>query len=70
MFGDLKQNSPIWTLFLDGSSTNVRSGPRTSDQNQLNSSAQFGLKALNNEFEYKALIVALEMIKAVEAARV
>ena len=68
-----KDPPPSWTLFVDGSSNEFRSGAGIvlTDPNglKLEQSVRFGFQASNNEAEYEALLAGLRLAKAVGADR-
>ncbi|CAL8136204.1 unnamed protein product [Prunus armeniaca] len=63
-----------WTMYFDGSSTETRSGAGVvieSPQGQMWQFAfQLDFKCTNNQAEYEALIIGLEILKEMKATRV
>ena len=65
---------PLWTLHVDGSSTNASSGAglvlRSPDDSTFEYALRFGFRASNNEAEYEALVTGLQLARQVGAQRV
>nr|XP_011459735.1 PREDICTED: uncharacterized protein LOC105350069 [Fragaria vesca subsp. vesca] len=66
--------NPIWTIYVDGSSNQARSGAglvlTTPQNDELKYALRFNFKASNNEVEYEALIAGLRIAKELEATQV
>ena len=62
---DSKQEVPIWVLYVDGSSNKLGSGVgiilTTPERIQLEYALGFGFPASNNDVEYEALLVGLQL---------
>lgn len=67
-------HDPIWTLYVDGSSNQSRSGAglvlTTPQNDELEYAIRFNFKASNNEVEYEALIAGLSIAKELKATKV
>ena len=61
---------PTWKLFVDGSSTNLRSGAGviliSPDGFQIMQALRFAFKATNNQVEYEALIAGLNLARSLQ----
>ncbi|CAL2265451.1 unnamed protein product [Prunus armeniaca] len=63
-----------WTMYFDGSSTETRSGARVVIESPQGQRWQFAFqldfKCTNNQAEYEALIIGLEILKGMKATRI
>ncbi|CAL2245632.1 unnamed protein product [Prunus armeniaca] len=67
------QNSPHWTLYVDGSSNRQGSGTglvlKTLDDTTIEYAIHFQFRASNNEVEYEALLAGLRLAQSSGAER-
>lgn len=56
---------PVWTIFIDGSFTSLRSGtgviPTSPEGFKVQQAIRFGFMATNNILEYEALLAGLKL---------
>ena len=71
---DLQQEIPTWELYMDGSSNKQGSGAGiilTSPEGiQLEYALRFGFPTSNNEAEYEALLVGLQLAISIDAEQI
>ena len=71
---DLQGSLPIWTLYVDGYSNSQGSGAgiilTTPDGIQLEYALRFGFQVSNNEAEYEALLVGLQLATSMGAKQI
>ncbi|CAL2247926.1 unnamed protein product [Prunus armeniaca] len=72
--GMARMEKNYWTMYFDGSSTEARSGAEVVIESPQGQRWQFALqidfKCTNNQAEYEALIIGLEILKEMKATRV
>ena len=65
---------PTWKLFVDGFSTNLRSGAGviliSPDGFQVMQALRFAFKATNNQAEYEALIAGLNLARSIQVKHI
>ena len=71
---NLQTTIPTWVLYIDGSSNNQGNGAgiilTTPEGIQLEYALKFGFKASNNEAEYEALLVGLQLATTMGADQI